>query len=745
MADTASTAPPDIAVDDDAPSICASAANGKTTVTITGLKSNGLTDTGYAKTITLSASLANGSSSNAIWSKKGANGTLTTSGSSASYTFVGADQGMATFYLSDAIQEDVYLTVSDTSSSGLSSSLSSPVKFSTNSFIIAATDSLSIGVVAGRNHLMSITRTNGCGTDTGYTGSKNLDGWYTPGTNHPSGANAPQICATNSIGTCLASTGACQTLPSAAPSISSASNNLPTLTFTNGVANFCLATSDVGRYSVSVRDDVTSSTSQAKATTATLTARPFAVVVSGITNGTRNNRATTTASGSYFVTAGSSFSATVGGYLWNSAGDVNGDGLPDSSASFAQLTGGGLASHYADTITLFPTSPIWPTGGTTGVLSNGAISVTSGAGSASTLSYSEVGSFSLGVAPSTNYLGYGINLSNRVAVFANPTDTSAQTNVIGRFIPHRFALSAGTVTPACTAGSTRFTYMGQPMTVGFTLMAQNAQGTPTTNYASSFARLDISTGSAFNFGAVDGTTNLTSRLVTTATPSGSWSAGIAAVSMPITLARGTAPDKPYTNLLLGINPVDADGVALQTSALTLDTDGTASGKKAQIGSAGTVIRFGRLKLFNVFGSSASSLSMPVQAQYWTGNSWLMNTDDSCTQIPSTAIGKSNYLDSKGAATTAWSVTVGAASLTNGTGMIALTKSPAAGTGSVNICVDLASDPATGTACSATSASMSYLQGKWPPGTGYDNDPFARTSFGIYSPETKKVIHVRELF
>ena len=739
------TQAPSIAADDDTPSTCASAANGKTTVTITGIKSNGLTDTGYAKTITLSAALSDGSSSNAVWSKKGANGTLTTSGSTASYTFVGADQGVATFYLSDTTQQDVYLTVNDTSSSGLSSSLSSPVKFSTNSFVIAAADSLATGVVAGRNHLMSITRANGCGTDTSYTGSKNLDGWYTTDTNHPAGANTPQICATNASGTCLASTGSCQTLPIAAPSISSTSNNLPALTFTNGVANFCLATSDIGKYTVSVRDDVTSTTSQAKATTATLTVRPFAVIVSGITNGTRNNQATTTASGNYFATAGSSFSATVGGYLWNSAGDANGDGLPDASASLAQLTGGGVAPHYADIVTLTPALPIWPTGGTTGALSNGTISLTSGSVSTSALSYSEVGSFSLGVAPSLDYLGSGISLSNRVAVFANPTDTSTQTKVIGRFIPSRFALSAGTFTPACTLGSTRFTYVGQPLNAAFTLMAQNAQGATTTNYAGSFARLDISTGSAFSFGAVDGTTNLTSRLDSTAAPSGSWNAGVATVSQPITLSRGTVPDKPYTNLLLGINPADADGVALQASALNLDTDSTTAGKKAQIGSAGTVIRFGRLKLFNVFGSSASSLNMPVQAQYWTGNSWLTNTDDRCTQIASTAIGKSNYLDSKGAATTAWPVSAGTVNLQNGAGEIVLTKSPASATGSVDICVDLGSDPATGTTCVATSASMSYLQGKWSPGTSYDNDPAARASFGIYSPETRKTIHVREMY
>lgn len=742
---TSITRPPSIAADDYAPSTCASAANGKTTVTVTGLTSNGSTDTGYAKTIVLAAALSDSSEPNVVWSKKGANGTLTASGSIAEYTFTAADQGVATFYLSDATQEDVYLTVYDADNYGISSSLPSPVKFSGNSFTITAADSLSTGVVAGRNHLMSITRKNGCSTDTSYTGSKSLDGWYTPDTNHPSGANAPRICATNASGTCLASTGACQTLPIGAPIISSSSNNLPALTFTNGAANFCLATSDVGKYSVSVRDDVTSTTSQVTGTTTTLTARPFALVVSGISNGTRSNQATTTASGNYFAAAGSSFTAAVGGYLWNSAGDANGDGLPDASAGFAQLTGGGLASHYADTVTLSPTLPIWPTGGTTGVLSNGVISVASGSGSASALSYSEVGSFSLGVTPSTNYLGSGISLSNRVAVFANPTDASTQTRVIGRFIPARFALSAGTVTPACTLGSTRFTYVGQPMTAAFTLMAQNAQGATTTNYAGSFARLDMSTGSAFSFGAVDGTTNLTSRLDSTAAPSGSWNAGIAAVSQPITLSRGTTPDKPYTNLLFGINPVDADGAALQASALTLNTDGTTSGKKAQIGSAGTVMRFGRLKLFNVFGSSASSLSMPVQAQYWTGNSWLTNTDDSCTQIASAAIGKSNYLDSKGAATTAWPVTAGAVSLTNGAGAIALTKPSATSTGSVNICVDLGSDPSTGTACAATSASMSYLQGKWPPGMSYDNDPAARASFGIYSPETKKTIHVREIY
>ncbi len=742
------TRPPSIAVDDYSPSTCASAANGKTTVTITGVKSDGSTDTAYTKTVSITATLSGGGASNAVWTRKGANGTLTTSGSTATYTFVAADQGVATFYLADATQQDVYLTVTETTG-GLSSSLPVPVKFGGNTFAITATDTLSTGVVAGRNHLMRITRTNGCNTNTSYTGTKNLDGWYTPDAYHPIGANAPMICAANASGTCLPTTGTCQTLSIAAPTVSSSVNNLPALAFTNGVASFCLATSDVGKFTLSVRDDVTSTSSPVIGTTTTLTARPFAVVVSGVTNGTVNNPGSTTGGGSYFTTAGSNFSATVGGYLWATQGDNNGDGLPDSSTSLANLIGGGLAPNYADTVVLSTAAPVWPTGGTIGTLSNGSVTVDSGTGTAASLNYSEVGSFTLSALPSTNYLGSGINLSNRVAIYATPGDTSAPSAVVGRFIPAQFALSAGTVTPACSAGATPFTYVGQPLTAAFTLAAQNAQGVTTTNYTGTdFARLSLSSFSAFSFGAVNGATSLTSRLDDSlVTPLGSWNAGIAEVTVPVKLTRGPTPDSPFNDVKLGIRPVDPDGVTLPVSALNLNTDGVAGNDKAQIDASGTVMRFGRLRLFNAHGSERLNLPIPSQAEFWNGNTFVLNTDDMCTSFGASNVFLRNH--SGGITATNMgtaNIDVDSVPFNMGKGSLVLKKPSPTPTakGKVEVCVRLDSS-VTSTSCAATvSAGLPWLQGRWyGSSTSYIDDPVVRATFGVYGGGP--VIYIREVY
>ncbi len=40
--------------------------------------------------------------------------------------------------------------------------------------------------------------------------------------------------------------------------------------------------------------------------------------------------------------------------------------------------------------------------------------------------------------------------------------------------------------------------------------------------------------------------------------------------------------------------------------------------------------------------------------------------------------------------------------------------------------------------------MSYLQGKWAPGTTWDNDPVARASFGLHRG-SRRLIYMREMY
>ena len=79
-------------------------------------------------------------------------------------------------------------------------------------------------------------------------------------------------------------------------------------------------------------------------------------------------------------------------------------------------------------------------------------------------------------------------------------------------------------------------------------------------------------------------------------------------------------------------------------------------------------------------------------------------------------------------------------------------SPSA-TGSVDIALNLGATAADqsclATHPASTGAALPWLRAPQGSANGcaaaWDRDPAARASFGIYSPETRKTLHVREIF
>lgn len=693
-----------IQVDNLTPTTCPS--DPQPTVTISPLNTNGQVITTYTNTVTLSATLSGGGASSATWVSQGTN-QGTWDSVNKRYTFAAGDNGVAKFYLSDLVPQDVYITVTEYTAPGtLTSSLGTPVQFSSGaaSFVVStpAPDTLGDGVVAGRPHLMRITRnkaTCGGGTDTtGYEGARALDGWYNPAAgDHPSGALAPQICAPVA-GTCLPAYGSCQTLSIAPPVVDSGNHNL-SLTFLNGVADFCLITSDVGKYSLGLRDDtVATGTPAVTGTSTTLTARPFAVVASNITGGavTLNNPANGGAGGAIFTQAGAAFKASVGAYQWSSTADVDWNGVPDSGATLSQVTGTGSTPSYWWQTALSATLNS-PSGGTLGTFGgslalgttaniNPAPAITvcgtnffGGVACPGDLTYGEVGSMNLNILPTQNFLNTsGLNLTaanGTVLVFDH---SGAKNAVVGRFIPHHFSLAGSVVTrsdlQAAEGQATPFTYMDEPMKLTLTVIAEKLGGGTTENYSDAFAgysKLDAMTlGTGANWfntgcagstqcmglGAVDGATGLTDRLTIVGpgiyslvvNPAIFWVSGIGTVSAHLKLARSALPDGPFETLQLGAMPRDADGVTV----LTPDLD-AATGNSAPFGNpnssperrfiANTKVRFGRLWLGNACGSDKRDLTIPFRAEYRNGNSvFISNLDDSLTSIAQANIGLGNH-------------------------------------------------------------------------------------------------------
>jgi MSHA biogenesis protein MshQ len=394
------------------------------------------------------------------------------------------------------------------------------------------------------------------------------------------------------------------------------------------------------------------------------------------------------------IRAGTAFSASLTAY--NSAGSMIsnfGRETPPSSISIshsrAQPTGSGASN---------------------GVFSGSLGSFSNGVAVASNLVWSEVGQIDL-TATLGNYLGSGLNI----------TGGTGNSGAVGRFIPHHFDLVA---TPACGT----FSYSGQPFRVVMT--AKNGLPTPgtTVNYDSSgntlpsFAKMSMLTDTALgNLGNLGASANVAAS---------TFRAGVASV---------TTPAYSYFNKLTA------------PRSLTLrvtDSDGASSAGTSE---PTMPLRSGRLRVFNAFGSEKSALALPVQTQYWSGSAWVLNSADSCSAVPAGAIVPAQYLDNKGAARSTWAAGgIGALTVTGGLGQISVAAPPVGVTGSIDLALNLGSSAVDASCLSSHPASsgagLPWLRSRnGNCASGWGSDPSARVSFGIATPETRKSVHVREIY
>lgn len=400
-----------------------------------------------------------------------------------------------------------------------------------------------------------------------------------------------------------------------------------------------------------------------------------------------NNPAAASAAGAAFMPAGKPFAATV------TAVDADGNATPNFGQESTPATVS-LAS-----------SLVLPAGGVNPALQNasGFGAFSGGAASGNGFVFSEVGILQLTPQlTGANYLGTG-----------NIAGTPSAN--VGRFIAHHFDVA---VTPACSGS---FSYAGQPFDV--TVTARNGLASPTTTQnhsgASGFARtLTFSEATALGVGSLGGASVAASAFVAglaTATPSYAYT------------AKETGPRS------LVLRAVDSDGVS---------SAGFAEGS--------TALRSGRLRLANAFGSAGAPLQLAVAADYWGGSSWVPNSADSCTSLPAASVVLSNPRNALGAASTA-SSSPSAITLAAGQGLLSLAApSPAGSSVSFDLALNLGSSAAD-QSCQAvhpasTGANLPWLRSRHGScASAWDRDPAARASFGIFAPETRRTVHVRELF
>jgi MSHA biogenesis protein MshQ len=133
--------------------------------------------------------------------------------------------------------------------------------------------------------------------------------------------------------------------------------------------------------------------------------------------------------------------------------------------------------------------------------------------------------------------------------------------------------------------------------------------------------------------------DLSSRLSLSAIANANWLAGSVNISHPqqVLFARLAPPlqDGPYESLMIGLKVQDNDGdyakVVSDMHAGSTDLPCGALCDAKSLATA-TKLRHGRVTMDNTYGPESETLLMPTYAQYWNGNSWIINGDDSCTSV-----------------------------------------------------------------------------------------------------------------
>lgn len=346
---------------------------------------------------------------------------------------------------------------------------------------------------------------------------------------------------------------------------------------------------------------------------------------------------------------------------------------------------------------------------------------------------------------SGNYLG--VNMQPAPATTS--TSTTACTGTVGPFIPAYFTFDAD---PAWTRKMTinsqpvPLYYSGEPA-IQLKVTARNMQNGVTQNYAGAYARDVVFT--AIN---PDGT-----ALATAAAGAFSRSTAYAASESGTAQLRATDftagvgtwtgswtfTKSPSAQATLRVRATEAVPVTVPPSP--------AGATSAAIPAAVTTgvepslqLRSGRVRLPSRFGPALTTLQIPASLEYWTGQTWVLSAEDSTTRVPSGAV-------SVGTDTMVGTVASIAGQFANGVAMITLKPAATSGRGSVPFALNLGASGAN-TSCyaakmtTATGAGLAFLRAVDPSCAALGPvDPSAMATFGVYPPETKRIIHMREVF
>jgi hypothetical protein len=466
--------------------------------------------------------------------------------------------------------------------------------------------------------------------------------------------------------------------------------------------------------------------------------------------------------GTVFVQAGEGFDTVVTAMAWQAADDADQDGFPDAGANLHDnrptpnfyLDSEGVANDYRVRLNV-ESNQAQALGGVLGTLTNDILDFSSFdnyavlATGQTNLVYNEVGIINLmaemidGVDDPVTYLGTEV-IRGRVAD-------------VGRFYPQRFDVTTADFLSrfgSNCAPPSSFTYLDEPFGVSLVLVARNVQGQPTVNYRGAFAKLadyvDLNFRLIEEVVAADNT-NLSSRLDNVDLPVNLqpvWSTvtgGSLILDGRLAFARATPadPDGPFEDIILAFVPIDSDGVTLDVA--DLDTEIIeAQLEFSEI--ARHEFRYGRLIINNAYGPETEDLAITLRVEYFDGERFILNLQDSCTAIDAAEVDllagtyTGNLADGDTDIVTPLTPTFhlgqiqGVQSAVNPTDATLTATAPGENNGgTVDVEIDL------------DAIGLPFLQFKWPHvDVNFNENPRAQLEFGQFRSHDR-VIHWQEIY
>ncbi len=586
--------------------------------------------TNYTGTININLSTNNGNwfvVDNTGFSSDPALGTLTdTAGDNdgfATYEFVPSDFGSVVLYLENTVAETTNIGVSE---NGITDDDSEgDITFRPFGFVF--TPSPITTQIAGRPFDIILTAAGQtpaqaeCGVIEEYTGNQSIDFWST----YSNPVTSSTFITVN--GSNIA--------------ISEATASSQNVVFTAGIATISTQYDDVGQISISAKDEIdvgdppSGNLDEIIGGISPFVVRPFGfdIQVTGAPFADDANDA-------IFASAGSNFNMTLRSVLWQSADDLNNDGIPDpfvdTDANAIPDTGGDLSDNGVTPnisaispglINLSPTALVITN--SNGLLSTTNISFASfiadGLPNEATYTFSqswdEVGILQIDTL-STDFMNGGENVTGR------------RIN-IGRFIPDHLLMSPPVIIEQC--GS--FTYAGffdgtnlgldkngQAFDVSGNIIAQNLSNGTTQNYAGVFAKLNASDISLVGY-----------NTTIASSASGRVNFSPAALNFVNGVSNYVDPAVDYQY------DATAGPFSLRLDLSVTDSDSVTSGV---VSSNAFEVRLGRMRIIDSYGPETDNLEMPLFTDYFDGTRWSVNTQDNCsTYIDSNVIfDLSSYTD-----------------------------------------------------------------------------------------------------